>query len=65
MADEGKARHPAIFILRVDRDDLGRVTGIIERVRSGEKARVDGLEHVATILAAMLARDDAMRRSPQ
>lgn len=63
MSDEDKAVRHSIFILRLDRDDRGRITGISERVRSGEKARVNGLDGVGAILAAMLAREDAEPRS--
>ena len=53
--------HRAIFIVRLGRDDLGRVTGIVERVRTGEKAWVDSLASVAEILATMLAADEPER----
>ncbi len=59
MADEGVGLHRAVFIVRLDRDGLGRVTGVVERVRTGEKAKVDGLEDVGGLLAAMLARGEA------
>jgi hypothetical protein len=58
MTGEGEGPHRAIFIVRLDYDDRGRVTGVVERVRTGEKARVDALEGVGQILAAMLARDE-------
>jgi hypothetical protein len=47
----------AVFILRLERDALGRVTGVVERVRTGEKARVETLADVGPVLAAMLARE--------
>ena len=47
----------AVFILRLERDALGRVTGVVERVRTGEKARVETLADVEPVLAAMLARE--------
>ena len=49
-------RH-AIFIVRVDRHPGGKVTGVIERVRTGEKVRVETLADVEQVLAAMLAGD--------
>jgi hypothetical protein len=58
MTGEGEGPHRAIFIVRLDRDDLGRITGVVERVRTGEKVRVDTLRTVGQILAAMLARDE-------
>jgi hypothetical protein len=51
--------HRAVFIVRLDRDPGGRVSGVVERVRTGEKARVDALADVGSLLAARLAREDA------
>ena len=59
MAAEGKGLHRAVFIIRLDRDALGRVTGVVERVRTGEKGKVDALADVGELLAAMLARGEA------
>ena len=56
--DDGGGREGlchAIFIFRVDRHPEGRVTGVIERVRTGEKVRVETLADVERVLAAMLA----------
>jgi hypothetical protein len=60
MAGEGERTglHRAVFIVRLDRDPLGRVTGVVERVRTGEKARVEALADVGPLLAAMLARTE-------
>ena len=49
--------HRAIFILRLDRGARGRVTGVVERVRTGEKTRVETLAEVGDVLAAMLASE--------
>ncbi len=49
----------AIFIVRLDRDAGVGLTGVVERVRTGEKARVDALAGVGRVLAAMLAREEA------
>lgn len=51
--------HRAVFILRLDRDPRGQVTGVVERVRTGEKVRIDGLVDVGRLLAEMLAREAA------
>ena len=58
MTGEGERLHRAVFIVRLDRDDLGRIRGVVERVRTGEKARVETVDDVGQILAAMLARDE-------
>ena len=57
MTGDAEGRHRAIFILRLDAGDEGRLTGVVERVLTGEKAWIDALEHVGQVLAAMLARD--------
>lgn len=51
-------RHRAVFIIRLDRDAVGRLTGVVEQVRTGQKARVDSLADVGRVLAAMLGREE-------
>jgi len=57
MGEEHAMSWRAVFIVRLDRDDAGRISGSIERVRTGEKVWVDALESVGRVLAAMLAGD--------
>lgn len=57
-AAEREGLHRAIFIVRLVRDPLGQVTGVVERVRTGEKERVGAVEEVSAILTTMLARDE-------
>jgi hypothetical protein len=57
--DGEQGLHRAVFIGRLDRDPGGRVSGVMERVRTGEKARGDALADVGSLLAAMLAREEA------
>jgi len=45
------------FIVRLSRDAAGRVTGIVERVRTGEKERFEGIASVATVIARMVEAD--------
>jgi hypothetical protein len=47
------------FVLRVARDEAGRLTGIVERVRTGEKQRFEGLGAIAPLIAQMLRSEDA------
>ena len=42
MSVTGHEGHQAVFIVRLARDPTGRVTGVVERVRTGEKERVRG-----------------------
>ena len=51
--------HRAVFIVRRGGDDLGRFTGVVERVRSGQKTRVEGIADISAAIEAMLARADA------
>lgn len=55
MAERGEQR--ATFIVRLARSASGQITGVVERVRTGEKSRVIAVEAVAEILAEMLARE--------
>jgi hypothetical protein len=45
------------FVVRLSRDEAGRLTGIVERVRTGEKERFEGLASVATVIARMVEAD--------
>jgi hypothetical protein len=58
MTSDDAGRYRTTFIIRVERDAEGRVTGVVERVRTGEKTRVETLADVGRVLSAMLARDD-------
>lgn len=50
------------FIVRITRDPSGRLRGIVERVRTGEKQRFTGADEVGGVIAQMLAHDDDLRR---
>jgi hypothetical protein len=45
------------FVVRLARDEAGRVTGIVERVRTGEKERFEGIAAIATSIARMVEAD--------
>ncbi|MGH7266945.1 MAG: hypothetical protein ACREMB_19155 [Candidatus Rokuibacteriota bacterium] len=49
------------FIVRLSRDEAGRVAGIVERVRTGEKERFEGVAAIATSIARMVEADHAGR----
>ena len=60
-------RHAMTFVVRLSRDDAGRLTGVVERVRTGEKARVDAFDAIGHAIARMVAvdgRDNARRGGP-
>ena len=59
MTGDGPSLHHAIFIVRLDRDVRGRISGVVERVRTGEKARVESLDGLGEVLIAMLAVENA------
>ena len=46
---------PMAFIVRVSIDEQGGVTGVVERVRTGQKERVRGLDDIGRIIAMMIA----------
>ena len=58
MSVTGYEVHLAVFIVRLARGPTGRVTGVVERVRTGEKARVAAMEEIGQVLAAMLGREE-------
>ena len=43
------------FVIRLTSDDLGRVTGVVEQVRTGLKARVESLDAVGRAIGEMIA----------
>jgi hypothetical protein len=47
----------ATFVVRVVRDDAGQLAGIVERVRTGEKARFETTNGMSQLIARMVAGD--------
>lgn len=47
------------FILRLSIDDSRRVTGIVERVKTGEKERFHGIEAISAVVARMVTGEGA------
>ena len=58
MVVTGRETHLAVFIVRLARDPTERVTGVVERVRTGEKQRVSAVEEIGPVLAEMLGREE-------
>ena len=42
------------LIVRVRQDDAGRMSGVVERVRTGEKVQFHGLEMLARAVSSLL-----------
>jgi hypothetical protein len=61
--DDGNERmelteHPGDYtalIVRIRQDDAGRLGGVVECVRTGEKARFHGLETLNRVVASLLS----------
>jgi hypothetical protein len=56
------------FVVRVVRADAGQLAGIVERVRTGEKARFETTDGIGRLIARMVAGDrspDTGRREPE
>ena len=52
------AEHPGEYttlIVRIRQDDAGRLSGMLERVRTGEKVRFHGLETLNRAVAPLLS----------
>jgi len=43
------------FVVRLTRDKGGRITGVVEQVKTGLKARVEGLDAVGRAIGEMIA----------
>jgi len=46
------------FIVRISRHASGRMTGVVERVKNGQKERFEGFEGLAPALARMTRPED-------
>jgi hypothetical protein len=57
MGDAEAVKTHLTFVLRLVWDRAGGVSGVLERVRTGEKVRLDGLGGIAAALSAMLERE--------
>jgi hypothetical protein len=44
------------FVVRLTYSELGKVTGVVERVRTGLKVRVEGLEAIGQVIEQMIER---------
>jgi hypothetical protein len=51
--------HPITFVVRVTVGASGRLSGIVERVRTGEKERFAGAEALGPLVARMALGGDA------
>jgi len=43
------------LIVRIRQDDAGRLSGVVERARTGEKVQFHGLETLSRFLSTLLA----------
>jgi hypothetical protein len=43
------------FVVRLTRDKVGRITGVVEKVKTGRKARVEGLDAISRAIGEMIA----------
>jgi hypothetical protein len=50
-------RRPQSFVVRVSRSGTGRIEGIVERPRTGEKAWFQGVDQIGPLIARMLRSD--------
>ena len=48
---------PQTFIVRLTRGEGGVLSGVVERARTGEKQRFDGVEGLAQVIARMVERE--------
>jgi hypothetical protein len=48
----------ATLVIRVSRDESGRVSGVVERVKTKEKVPFHGLEEISQIIARLIAMEE-------
>lgn len=51
---DGAATEYVSFVVRLIRNDAGAVSGVVERVKTGEKERFDGVDGVCRVIARMI-----------
>lgn len=51
------------FVVRLSIDEAGRVGGIVERVRTGEKERFHGIDGLGPVIARMAAQEKPGERT--
>jgi len=50
------------FIVRVSRDPAGRLSGVVERVQTGEKDRFAGTMRLGHLIGRMLAAEEEVHQ---
>lgn len=58
-------RFSLTFVVRLSLSDGGVLSGVVERVRSGEKQRFDSVAALAEVIAEMAARETTTRRQKE
>ena len=56
---------PQTFVVRLTLGDGGVLSGVVERVRSGEKQRFDSAAALAELIAGMAERETTRRRQEE
>jgi hypothetical protein len=54
--DQGATEYVS-FVVRLTRDQAGLVAGIVERVKTGEKVRFEGVDGVCRVIARMIGEE--------
>ncbi len=55
-------RQPQTFIVRLTLGERGALSGVVERVRTGEKQRFDSAAALAELIAGMAEREATRRQ---
>ena len=55
----------ATFVLRLAHDEAGQLTGVVERVATAEKARVDSLEAIPAAIGRMVTAEEGWSLEPR
>lgn len=60
-----QAGSPLTFIVRVTSSTGGALSGVVERVRSGQKERFDSAAALAEVIAQMTEQETQAKRPPE
>ena len=56
--DRDDVRVEVAFVVRVSRDEHGRLRGVVERIKTGQKQRFTGAESLGPLIDSMVGARD-------
>jgi len=53
---------PTTFIVRILQNEAGKLSGVVERVKTGEKQSFEGLEALGELIAGMMEKEQRLEK---